>query len=212
MFFSLEVSNVVLFICVFKESVYDVLAPWKKKENMKERCFLVFFCFFFCFECYCFCLEWIKIKPYFANKAKSFFTDFFFAQDSYVYFYKNILRCIETWVRVCCYICHLCLYLLFCFANLCYQGDIPYLTRKKSWRRLYIFLKPRSMKVRYFKLTCWYTSFLIVNSVLFRFGSYPRETSLHLSETWVEGNVSFSTSIFCTNLLIHGMSPCLKQL
>ena len=78
--------------------------------------------------------------------------------------------------------CHLCLYLLFCFANLRYQGDIPYLTRKKSWRRLYIFLKPRSMKVRYFKLTCWYASFLIVNSVLFQFGSYARGASLHLSE------------------------------
>ena len=83
---------------------------------------------------------------------------------------------------------------------------------KKSSRRLYIFLKPRSMKGRYFKLTCWYASFLIVNSILFRYGSYARETSLHLSETWVEGNISFSNSILCTNLLIHEISLCLKQL
>ena len=41
--FSLEVTNVVLFICIFKESVYDVLAPWRKKKNMKELRFLVLF-------------------------------------------------------------------------------------------------------------------------------------------------------------------------
>ena len=69
---------------------------------------------------------------------------------------KHLALHIGNWVRVCCYIRHICLHLLFCFANLrqSYQGDIPCLTRKKSWQRLYIFLKPRSMKVRYFKLTC----------------------------------------------------------
>ena len=40
-----------------------------------------FFCSI-CFECYYFCLEWIKIKPYYTNKAQSFFTDFFFSLDS----------------------------------------------------------------------------------------------------------------------------------
>ena len=100
--------------------------------------------------------------------------------------------------------------ILLCKSALPWRHSLSH--EKKSWRHLYIFLKPRSMKVRYFKLTCWYASFLIVNSVLFRFGSYDRETSLHLSETWVEGNISFSTSILCTNLLIHGISLCLKQL
>ena len=162
-FFSLEVCNVVLFICVFKESVYDVLAPWKKKENINEIYFLVFFFFcFFLFWMLLFLFTMDKIKPYYANKAQSFFTDFFFSQDSFVFFLKKHLALhIETWVRVCCYIRHLCLHLLFYFANLrwCYRGDIPCLTRKKSWRRLHIFFKPRSMKVRNFKLTCWYALF-----------------------------------------------------
>ena len=39
---------------------------------------------------------------------------------------------------------------------------------------------------------------LIVNSVLFQFRSYARETLVHLRETWVENDVSFSTSILCT--------------
>ena len=154
--------------CCFVHLRFQGICLWRisalKEERKYQRnllsCF--FFCLFFLFWMLLFLFTMDKIKPYYANKAQSFFTDFFFSQDSFVFFLKKHLALhIETWVRVCCYIRHLCLHLLFYFANLrwCYRGDIPCLTRKKSWRRLHIFLKPRSMKVRNFKLTCWYALF-----------------------------------------------------
>ena len=53
----------------------DALAPWQKKKQWATCAF-----FWFClvhFKC-CFCLQRIAAKPYSANKAKQFFTDFFF--------------------------------------------------------------------------------------------------------------------------------------
>ena len=152
-FFSLEVFNVVLFICVFKESVYDVLVPWKKKKNMKELYFLVFFVLFV-----------LNVTVFVYNRLKEslilqlnqivFYRFLLFPRFLCLLLKKYLALYIETWVRVCYYIHHLCLHVLFCVANLRYQGDIPCLTRTKSWWRLYIFLKPRSMKNQYFKLTC----------------------------------------------------------
>ena len=76
-FVSLAVFTVALFTGVFIELASDALALWKKKR-IRTSCnlFIYFFCFV-CFKCYCFCLHWIKTKPYSANKAKLLFTDFF---------------------------------------------------------------------------------------------------------------------------------------
>ena len=39
---------------------------------------------------------------------------------------------------------------------------------------------------------------LVVNSMLFQFGGYARETLLDFSKTWIDNNIRFLTSIFCT--------------
>ena len=123
------------------------IASWKENENMNELYFVFFVLFWMLLF---FIYNVLKRKVSRLLQISSFHKILMFILK------KHLALHIGNWVRVCCYIRHICLHLLFCFANLrqSYQGDIPCLMRKKSWRRLYIFLKPRSMKVRYFKLTC----------------------------------------------------------
>ena len=87
---------------------------------------------------------------------------FFHRNFIYVYFTKaSCAVCGETWVQTHCYVRHICLHLLFCFANLhwSYHEIHSSSQEKKSWQSLYIFSKPQySMNVRYFELAWWYTS------------------------------------------------------
>ena len=67
--------------------------------------------------------------------------------------------CGETWVRVCYYVRHVCLYLLFCFVNLLVlPGTHSSSHEKKKWQSLHISFKPGCMNVGYFEWTCWYSS------------------------------------------------------
>ena len=45
-----------------------------KEEKIRTRCNLFIYSFFF--KCYCFCLKWIKAKPYSASKVKPPFLEF----------------------------------------------------------------------------------------------------------------------------------------
>ena len=124
-----------------------------KKEKYEQ---VVLSCFFvlFLFNVIVFVYNRLKWSLILQIKPNCFYRFLLFTRFLCLLLKKYLVLYIETWVRVCCYIHHLCLHVLFCFANLRYQGDIPCLTRTKSWWRLYIFLKPRSMKNQYFKLTC----------------------------------------------------------
>ena len=90
-----------------------------KEERKYER--VVRSCFFalFVLNLIVFVYNWFKKKPYSANKAKSFYRFLFCIRFLCLFFKKHLVLHIETWLQVCCCICHLCLHLLFCFANLC---------------------------------------------------------------------------------------------
>ena len=162
------VANLLFFRsmqCCFANLHFQGICLWRASALNEERKYdrvvvSRFFCFI-CFECYYFCLEWIKIKPYYTNKAQSFFTDFFFSLDSC--FLLKEASCAAYWdlgASLLIYSSPLFASLiLLCKSALILPGRYSLSHEKKSWRRLYIFLKPRSMKVRNFKLTCWYASF-----------------------------------------------------
>ena len=54
----------------FHWTFYHALVPWKKKKT-RMTCYL-FLLSFVRFKYYCFCLQWIKTKPYSANKSTDF--------------------------------------------------------------------------------------------------------------------------------------------
>ena len=120
--------------------------------------------FLFCFVRFkCFCLSWIKTKLYSANKAKPFFLQIIL-QDSYVNFKKaSCAVCGENWVRVSCYFCQVCIsyFTLQICVNLIPEWHSSSI-EKKSGRSLYIFLKPRGMKVVCINL--------VINYMFFWFG------------------------------------------
>ena len=67
--FSVTVSTVVLFACAFNEPIYDVLAPWKKKNY--ER-FVLSFCFVsFVLGVIVFAYNILKQSPILVGKMKS---------------------------------------------------------------------------------------------------------------------------------------------
>ena len=147
--FSLTVST-VLFTCVFNKPVYDALAPWKKKEIWTSCNF-----FLFCFVRFkCFCLYWIKTKLHSANKAKSFFNNFFhrilkLILKRHLALYVEILgsKFAAIFVKFVCisyFTLQICVNLI--------PGWHSSSIEKKSWWSLYIFIKPQCMKL-YFKLT-----------------------------------------------------------
>ena len=73
--------------------------------------------------------------------------------------------------------------------------------KNKSSRSLYIFLKPWCMKVRYFKLTWWYASILLLILCFFDSG-LCQGYFVRLKKMWVDNNIRFSTSILCTKKII----------
>ena len=81
--------------------------------------------------------------------------------------------CGETWVWVCYYVCHVCLYLLFCLINLCqsYQGHIPRLTRKVT--KFAYFLETSMHECSIFWMNILVFINLIVNSMLFWLAVMP---------------------------------------
>ena len=185
-----------LFTWVFKKPVYDVLAPWQKKK-LWATCTFFWFCLVR-FECFVFCLYWIKTKPHFANKAKPFFTEFFISQESYVcLFLKSILcfawRDLGTSLLLCPSHLFVSLFLLRKFALILSGTRF----RKNKQTKFVYFLETTMYKCLIFWINTMIRINLVVNSVLFWLEVMPGSLSLDLRKAWVN-DIRFST-IVCTN-------------
>ena len=128
---------------------------------------------------------------FFRLKGQYRFLQIYFFLRNFIYFIFKRLG----WVQVCCYVCDLCLHLLFLSTNL---RDTFVISREKKVRKFAYFVETMMYECSIFLINMMVFISLIVNSVLFCLRSYARETSLHLRKNWIDNYIRFSFSILCT--------------
>ena len=90
-----------------------------KEERKRETVVLFFLFFFFVLNLIVFVYNGLKQSLILKTKPNCFLQICSFHRILMFILKKHLAPYIETWVRVCCYVRHLCLHLLCFFASLC---------------------------------------------------------------------------------------------